>query len=92
MNGLNSMNGLNVANGLNSMNGLATTSGYMTTEHGRMVVQYMARCALASGDSLVKQDQYGKLNFTFPGSLRPHPVLQDRRLQQGLLRDARRPA
>jgi hypothetical protein len=67
-NGLNAMNGLNIVNGLNSLDGLASGAGYMTSEHGRMIVQYMARCALGSGDSLVKQDQNGT-NFTFPGGL-----------------------
>jgi hypothetical protein len=67
-NGLNVMNGLNISNGLNTLNGLASGAGYMTSEHGRMIVQYMARCALASGDSLVKQDQNG-VSFTYPGGL-----------------------
>jgi hypothetical protein len=67
-NGLNSINGLNGANGLNSVNGLASGTGYMTSEHGRMIVQYLTRCALGSNDSLTKQDQNGT-NFTFKGGL-----------------------
>jgi hypothetical protein len=57
-----------MANGLNSANGLYSTSGYMTNEHGRMIVQYLARCALPSGTNLVKSDQYG-INYTFGGGL-----------------------
>jgi hypothetical protein len=67
-NGLNSINGLNVSNGLNSVNGLASAGGLMTSSAGQAVVKYMAKCALASGDSLVKQDQNGN-NYTFPGGL-----------------------
>jgi hypothetical protein len=67
-NGFNVTNGLNIANGLNTTNGLFSNAGYMTNEHGRMVVQYLARCALASGDSLVKPDQNGT-NFTFAGAM-----------------------
>jgi len=40
----------------------------MTTSDGRATVTYLARCALASNDSLVKQDQYGAW-YTFPGAL-----------------------
>jgi hypothetical protein len=67
-NGLQATNGLNVVNGLQGTNGLSAQNGYMTSEHGRMIVQYLVRCALASGDSLVKQDQNGN-NFTYQGGL-----------------------
>jgi hypothetical protein len=67
-NGLGSVNGLNIANGLNSANGLGSANGFMTNEHGRMIVQYLARCALPSSQKLIKQDQYGT-NFTFPGGI-----------------------
>jgi hypothetical protein len=67
-NGLNVTNGLNLANGLNTTNGLYSQNGFMTTDGGRMVVQYLVKCALAAGDTLVKQDQNGK-NYTFAGSL-----------------------
>jgi hypothetical protein len=67
-NGLQATNGLNVVNGLQGVNGLSAQNGYMTSEHGRMIVQYLVRCALGSGDSLVKQDQYGN-NFTYQGGL-----------------------
>jgi hypothetical protein len=40
----------------------------MTTDWGRRTVAYIAKCALASGDSLVKADPNGT-NYTFPGSL-----------------------
>ena len=59
---------MNIASGLNTLEGLAAGAGYMTSEHGRMIVQYMTRCALGSGDKLVKQDQYGN-NFTFAGGM-----------------------
>jgi hypothetical protein len=65
-NGL-SANGLSVQNGL-SGNGLLTTSGMMTTDEGRKVVAYIVKCALASNDSLAKQDQNNNW-YTFPGSI-----------------------
>jgi hypothetical protein len=40
----------------------------MTTSNGRKTVSYLVRCALAAGDSLVKQDQNGT-NYTFPGAI-----------------------
>src|SRR6185312_13671787 len=55
-------------NGLSSINGLSSVSGLMTTADGRRTVAYIAKCALSSGDNLVKQDQNGA-TFTFPGSL-----------------------
>ena len=67
-NGLNSVNGLNSANGLNSVNGLAAGAGLMTNDTGRKTVSYLVRCALATGDSLVKQDQNG-VNYTFKGAI-----------------------
>ncbi|HEY5447391.1 MAG TPA: RICIN domain-containing protein [Polyangia bacterium] len=54
-------------NGL-STGGLSSTTGLMTTPGGRQVVQYIAKCALAEGTNLVKQDQYGA-SYTFPGKL-----------------------
>jgi hypothetical protein len=38
----------------------------MTSSAGRDTVKYLVRCALASGDSLVKADNYGT-NYTYPG-------------------------
>ena len=40
----------------------------MTTDGGRQTVKYLVRCALAAGDSLTKQDQYGA-SYTFPGGM-----------------------
>src|SRR6266404_2007207 len=68
LNGLNAVNGLNSANGLNSVNGLAAGAGLMTTDAGRKTVSYLVRCALATGDSLVKQDQNGAY-YTFTGAI-----------------------
>jgi hypothetical protein len=67
-NGLASVNGLSLTNGLASVNGLATTNGLMTTSAGRSTVSYLVRCALASGDTLVKADQTGT-NYTFAGAM-----------------------
>ncbi|HEX3697956.1 MAG TPA: carbohydrate-binding protein [Polyangia bacterium] len=65
-NGLMSYNGLSAYNGLTSYNGLPSTSGPMTTADGRQTISYLVRCALASGDTLVKQDQFGN-SYTFAG-------------------------
>ena len=67
-NGLQAVNGLNAANGLQAVNGLASAKGLMTTDAGRKTVSYMVRCALAAGDTLVKQDQNGA-NYTFAGGI-----------------------
>jgi hypothetical protein len=67
-NGLMSSNGLSSINGLGSVNGLSSTNGLMTTSGGRSTIAYLVKCALASGDSLVKQDQYGA-SFTFNGGM-----------------------
>src|SRR4051812_3812028 len=71
MNGLSSngmaMNGM-AMNGLAAVNGLSSTTGLMTTYGGREIVKYMVKCALPSGQSLVKQDQYGT-SYTFAGSI-----------------------
>ena len=40
----------------------------MTTDGGRKTVKYLVRCALAAGDTLTKQDQYGA-SYTFPGGI-----------------------
>jgi hypothetical protein len=40
----------------------------MTTGPGRATVSYMVKCALNSGDTLVKQDQNG-VNYTFQGGI-----------------------
>jgi hypothetical protein len=72
-NGL-SGNGLSL-NGL-SGNGLSSTSGLMTTDSGRTTVAYIVKCALASGDSLVKEDQYG-VSYTFTGSIGLAPQWKD---------------
>ena len=64
VNGL-SANGLSV-NGL-SVNGLSSTNGLMTTGMGRRTVSYLVKCALGSGQSLVKADQTGT-NYTYPGA------------------------
>jgi Ricin-type beta-trefoil lectin domain len=68
VNGLATTNGLSLTNGLASVNGLATTNGLMTTAAGRKTVAYLARCALASNDTLVKADASGT-NYTFAGSI-----------------------
>ena len=67
-NGLNVVNGLNVANGLNTVNGLSAANGLMTTSDGRQTVSYLVKCALAAGDTLVKQDDSGN-NYTFQGGI-----------------------
>ena len=72
-NGLNSVSGglatgLNTAYALNSSNGLSSTVGLMTTSAGRSTVSYLVRCALPSGHSLRKQDQYGTA-YTFAGAM-----------------------
>ena len=54
------MNGLSAMNGLNGVNGLSATNGLMTTDAGRKTVAYLVKCALASNDTLVKQDQNGR--------------------------------
>jgi hypothetical protein len=63
-----SANGLSSANGLMSANGLSSANGLMTTDAGRKTITYLVRCALASNDTLVKQDQYGT-TYTFGGGL-----------------------
>ncbi len=74
MNGLTGQNGLGTVNGLSTQNGLASTSGLsaltglMTTAGGRNTVAYLVRCALAAGDTLVKQDQSG-VSYTFNGGI-----------------------
>jgi hypothetical protein len=40
----------------------------MTTSGGRKTISYLVKCALQSGDSLVKQDQ-NSTNYTFAGGL-----------------------
>ena len=67
-NGLPGVNGLSSANGLAGFNGLQSTSGLMTTNSGRRTIAYLVKCALAAGDSLVKQDQTG-VNYTFAGGI-----------------------
>lgn len=67
-NGLSGTNGLSMTNGLSSVNGLSATNGLMTTDWGRRTVAYLVKCALNSGDSLVKADQNGT-NYTYQGSL-----------------------
>ena len=64
--GVGTAAGLGTVNGLNSTNGLASGSGLMTTSLGRAQVQYIVRCALPAGHSIVKQDQYGT-NYTYTG-------------------------
>jgi hypothetical protein len=68
VNGLANTNGLALANGLAGVNGLANTNGLMTTSGGRDVVKYLVKCALAAGDTLVKQDQYN-VSYTYPGAI-----------------------
>jgi len=67
-NGLALANGLSLSNGLALANGLSLSNGLMTTDDGRRTVSYIARCALAAGDSFTKQDQYG-VTYTFTGSV-----------------------
>ncbi|HVZ86996.1 MAG TPA: RICIN domain-containing protein [Polyangia bacterium] len=68
VNGLSSVNGLSAMNGLSSVNGLSAVNGLMTTSAGRRTVSYLAKCALAANDSLVKQDQNG-VNYTYAGGI-----------------------
>jgi hypothetical protein len=68
VNGLAMVNGLSMVNGLAMVNGLSSTTGWMTTADGRSTVSYLVRCALAAGDTLVKQDQNG-VSYTFNGAI-----------------------
>jgi len=43
-------------------------NGLMTSNAGRRTVAYLVKCALASNDSLTKQDQNGN-SYTFPGGI-----------------------
>ena len=61
-------------NGLSLPNSLSSTTGLMTTSGGRMVMQYMIKCAYPAGQSLTKQDQYGT-SYTFAGSIGIAPEL-----------------
>src|SRR6185503_5847151 len=72
-NGLMAANGLSAANGLIGLNGLSAANGLMTTDGGRKTIAYLVKCALASNDTLVKQDQYGA-SFTFQGGLNLCPA------------------
>ncbi|HET6146993.1 MAG TPA: RICIN domain-containing protein [Polyangia bacterium] len=68
-NGL-SGNGLS-GNGLlmNPLNtGVLTSGSMMNTSDGRSTMSYLVRCALASGKTLTKKDQYGT-SYTFAGAL-----------------------
>jgi hypothetical protein len=65
-NGLGTINGLSTTNGLATINGLSTTNGLMTTIPGRKTVEYLARCALKAGTSMVKKDQNG-VSYTYQG-------------------------
>ncbi len=60
----------------------------MTTVEGRRTVSYIVTCALAAGDSLVKQDQNG-LNYTFPGSIGLCPEWKPATSKQRALHDRR---
>jgi hypothetical protein len=62
------LNGLSAINGLASGNTSAGANGLMTTPGGRATVSYIVKCALPSGHSITKQDQYGT-SYTFQGSL-----------------------
>jgi hypothetical protein len=66
--GIMSANGISVTNGLTGINGLSETTGLMTTDAGRRTVAYLVKCALATGDSLVKKDPFGT-SYTFPGGM-----------------------
>jgi hypothetical protein len=79
-NGLGSVNGLNLASGLNG-DGLGSNAGLMTSSSGRQVVQYLAKCALAPGDSLTKTDQNGA-SYTFQGSIGLAPQWKDQYCNQ----------
>jgi hypothetical protein len=59
---------LGAENGLSAINWLSSTVGLMTNPDGRTTAAYIARCALPTGDSLVKADQNGVV-YTFPGAL-----------------------
>src|SRR6185369_13119868 len=73
LNGQANANGLSALNGLAGLNGLAAMNGLMTTDGGRKTVAYLVKCALASNDSLTKQDQNGT-SYTFPGGLNLCPA------------------
>jgi len=57
-------------------NGLSSTVGLMTTSAGRDTVKYLVRCALPTGQSLVKKDQNG-VSYTFPGQIGVAPQWAD---------------
>jgi hypothetical protein len=76
LNGLRSVNGLRTVNGLRSVNGLSSSTGLMTTAPGRIVVEYLVRCALARGDSITKEDASG-VSYTFAGQLGLGPEWKD---------------
>jgi len=57
-----------------SMNGLASQNGLMTTYGGREVIKHMVKRAYPSGQSVVKQDQYGT-SYTFYGQIGIAPEL-----------------
>ena len=59
-NGLTMHNGLSLYNGLSMTNGLSSTSGLMTSPMGRRAVNYLAKCALGSDQTLNKKDQSGR--------------------------------
>ena len=67
-NGLTMHNGLSLSNGLSLTNGLSSTSGLMTNPMGRRAVNYLAKCALGSDQTLNKKDQTGR-DRTFKGGI-----------------------
>jgi hypothetical protein len=67
-NGLDPSSGLTMSSGLSTSAGLTNTGTLMTTSDGRMTVQYLVRCALPTGHSIVKTDQNGVV-YTFAGSM-----------------------
>lgn len=58
-NGLVASNSLQAINGLSTINGLSAINGLMTSDAGRSTADYLAKCSLANGDYIDKQDNYG---------------------------------
>jgi len=71
-NGNANSNGLSLLYGLRTSSGLSSNTGLMTSPMGRRAVKYVASCALGSGQTLTKADNYGK-NHSFGGSMNLAP-------------------
>jgi len=72
MNGNANANGLSMLRGLSTSDGLSSNTGLMTTPMGRRAVKYIASCALGSGQTLTKADNYGR-SHSFGGLMNLAP-------------------